>query len=180
MTFKAYFEEKFVFDIKPLPRGSQWTKVGDYSWVMSFAYDKVNKTVGPVKSSEYDTYTVFIDKLSSPRDNMSALSDFAKKHPNLAKEEPYNWVVFESSEYGSDISSSKEESPRAAKLILDTIISALMLKITERENIAFNAKASELSRVKLYRRIAQTFAQLNNKAVIEQTFFDKSVYFLIH
>jgi hypothetical protein len=179
VTFKAYFEEKFSFDFKPLPKGSQWRKVGDKSWALSFAYDKVNKTVGPVKSSEFDTYTIFIDKIYNPHEELSSLSDFTKKYPNVVKQEPYIWIVFDSSEHGSDIA-SKEESPRAAKLILDTIVSALMLKITEKENIAFDAKVSEPSRVKLYRRLAYAFAQLTQKNVTEKTYLNKTVYFLIH
>ncbi len=179
MNFKRYFEEKFAFDYKPLPKGSSWKNVGDNSWVLSFAYDKLNKTVGPVKSSEFDTYTIFIDKFADPFEGFNALNDFAKKYPNLVKPEPYNWIVFDSSQHGSNIAST-EESPRAAKLILETIISALMLKISQKENIAFDAKYSEMSRVRLYRRLAHEIAKLHHKKVDEQTFFNKSVYFLIH
>lgn len=179
VTFKTHFQEKFSFKYKPLPKGSIWRKVGDNSWILSFAYDKIYKTIGPVKGSEFDTYTVFIDKIFDPFQEGNALQDFAIKYPDIVKQEPYNWVVFDSSEHGSDISSDKE-SPRAAKLILETIISALMLKITEKENVAFDAKVSEPSRVKLYRRLAQEIAVLNNKKVDEKPFFNKSVYFLIH
>ena len=197
MTFQQYFEEKFAFtgSGSQAIKGEEWQQTPDNGWVYGFVYNVKDKTVESHPGSladlpdEYfvthDIYSITLQKTLS-KDPYSPIHDIAKKHPNIVKPEPYFWTSFESYDWGSKaISSQSPSSRRPARLILQTVISALDLKVKPSDNICFSAAQNDVSRVSLYTLLANQYAKMHGKQVITKAYKTDSeesepeVYFFV-
>lgn len=190
MSFKHYFEEKFSFTgSKSLAKGI------DFDWQSSpgvpglfvggFSYNFADKTIEnyPDLTSTPDEYFITHDLYSITLQDITKgdnpLEGFIKKYPNILKEEPYYWISFESYEWGSRTASVASKVARNAKLIIQTVISALDQKLKPSDNICFSADANDQSRNSLYTLLARMYANSTKKEVVTQKDGDEIVY-LVH
>jgi hypothetical protein len=197
VTFQQYFEEKFAFtgSGSKAIEGEKWATTDGSWWTYGFVYNVKDKTVGPHPGSladlpdEYfvthDVYSITLEKTYS-KDPSSPIHNIAKSYPDIVKTEPYFWTSFESYDWGSkSISSQSPQSRRPARLILQTVIAALDLKVKPSDNICFSAAQNDTSRVSLYKVLANQYADQHGKQVITKSYKTNSedsepeVYFFV-
>jgi len=190
VSFKQYFEERFSFTgSKSLAKGI------DFDWQSSpnvpgtfvggFSYNFENKAIEnyPDLSSTPDEYFITHDLYSITLQDITKgdnpLEGFLQKYPKAIKKEPYYWISFESYEWGSRTASIASKVARNARLIIQTVISALDQKLKPSDNICFSADANDESRNSLYLLLAKRYARSTNKNVSVQKDGDENIY-LVH
>jgi hypothetical protein len=190
VSFKQHFEEKFAFT-----GSSSLSKDINFSWqnndgipgiwVGGFAYNFNDKAIEnyPDLSSTPDEYFITHDLYSITLQDISKgdnpLEGFTKKYPNALKEGQYYWISFESYEYGSRTASVASKVARNARLIIQTVISALDQKLKPSDNVCFSADANDESRNSLYSLLARKYAKSTNKEVLTQKDGNEIIY-LVH
>jgi len=197
VSFKQYFEEKFAFtgSGSQAIKGEKWATTDGNWWTYGFVYNIEDKTVGPHPGSladlpdeyfvSHDIYSITLEK-TFPKDPNSPIHDIAKLYPDVVKQEPYFWTSFESYDWGSKaISNQSPQSRRPARLILQTVIAALDLKVKPSDNICFSAARNDNSRVSLYKLLSSQYAKIHGKQVITKEYKTNSdesepeVYFFV-
>lgn len=190
MNFKQYFEEKFAFT------GSKdLTKGIDFGWQSSssvlgisvggFSYNFKDKTIEnyPDLTDTPEEYFITHDLYSITLQDITKgdnpLEGFIERYPNALKGGPYYWISFESYEWGSRTVSVASKVARNARLIIQTVISALDQKLNPSDNVCFSADANDESRNSLYSLLARKYAKSTNKEVFIQKDGDEIVY-LVH
>lgn len=191
MSFKQYFEERFSFTgSKSLAKGINfdWQSSPNVpgTFVGGFSYNLEDKTIEnyPDLSSTPDEYFITHDLYSITLQDISKgdnpIEGFLKTHPGVLKKGVYYWISYESYEWGSRKVSSESKIPRNAKLILQTVISALdEFGLKQTDNLCFTADAEDRSRNLVYKHISNNYANSTNKKVDIYNDGDENVY-LVH